>query len=73
MKSRKSMVQIDGSKKTGLNRQVEIDGSKWTGQNKWIPIDRSKKMGLKNCAKLTYLKRRVKIGGSKSKLKCHQT
>ena len=40
MNSKKSMVQIDGSKKA-----VEIDGSKWTGPNRPIKIEGSKKMG----------------------------
>ena len=61
------MVQIDGSKKTGSNRQVEIDGSKQTGQNIWVQIDKSKytspKRQIQKVGQTYNLKRRVQIGG----------
>ena len=42
------------------------------GQNGQVQKDGSKKIGPKQLVKHTDLKRRVQIGASKSKRKCHQ-
>ena len=56
-----------GFKQTGPKRRAQKDGLKQMGVNIRVQKD-----GFKNWVKLTDQKRRVQIGGSNSKLKCHQ-